>query len=95
MTNKISTIYSRVMNTKCSEDYLKYAIEHIDIKTIYKYQELSLSFIFNYILNSDYYSSSEEEYITIEDIQIFQPYTKKEMYEYNNHNQDNKKPKKI
>ena len=84
MSNKISTIYSKVMNGKCSEDYLKYAIDHIDIKTIYKHQKLSLSFIFNYILNPDYFSSDEDDYITIEDVQIFQPYSLKEMYNYNN-----------
>jgi hypothetical protein len=83
MSNKISEIYSKVTNRQCSEDYLKYAIDFIDIKTIYKNQKLSLSFIFNYILNPDYFSSNEDEYITIEDIQIFQPYTLGEMYNYN------------
>ena len=68
----IENIYNQVRNQKCSEKYLAWAVQYIELKTIYCNQILSEDFIRNYILNENYHSSHEDSYITLDHVKKIQ-----------------------
>lgn len=75
----ISKIHEHITTTPCSETYLKSVINMIDVKTLYQHQQLSLQFIFDYILNPEYHGCDEDSYITIDDILPHQTHTKEDV----------------
>jgi hypothetical protein len=71
-TSKYEEIYYKVKTQICTEEYLKMAINYLDLKTIYCNQILSEHFIHNYILNPEYHSCVEDSYIMYDDVKRVQ-----------------------
>lgn len=78
-SSKYEEIYHIVTTQICTEEYLKMAINYLDLKTIYCNQVLSEDFIRNYILNPEYHCCVEDSYIMYDDVKKVQKSVKKSL----------------
>lgn len=80
MENKKQFIFSDVLNyIQFTEDELKELIGSVSLYVILKTQKLSLSFIKEYVMNSELYEYDNETNINLEAIMFYQPYSKEQL----------------
>jgi hypothetical protein len=81
------SINDAIKYIKFSETELIELIGYVNLKKLLVYQNLSLDFIFRYILNPGYQHEDSERCITLEMVEYYQKYTIFDLLEYmKNHN---------
>jgi hypothetical protein len=83
--NKIS-INDAIKYKKFTEDELIQLVGYMNLKTALVYQNLSLDFIFRYVLNPEYQDEDNERCITMEMVTYYQKYTIFDLMEYKKNN---------
>lgn len=67
---------------KYEEEFLKKLIPYVNMKKLLITQDLSLGFIFQYILNEKYHFDDDEKLLDIDDVVRYQRYSLNEISKY-------------
>ena len=67
--------YEIIASKQCSEEYIVSLLPKVELKWIYQHQQLSLDFIFNYIMNPEYNDKSEDSWHTLTNILSYQKHS--------------------